>query len=149
MSVTESLAIVALLGCLLAVHRPRVEAIFWAHILPAAASDYRTGLPPGRHAWYGQAVDLATRRARQQLRFLAQLEQVQPVARRLGIGRNSIREAFPPILSPAGPRVSDADLLDLPETGAVADIATVRASLGRLFEWPESPSASSPSLPGR
>jgi hypothetical protein len=92
---------------------------------------------------------LAKQRARQQLRFLAQLEQAQPIARRLGIGRDSIREAFSPVLSPAGPRVADADLLDLPETGEVVDIAMVRASLGRLFEWPDSPSASSPPHPDR
>jgi hypothetical protein len=122
---------------LLILNRPRVDALIRALSPPLTASE-RESFKIERLLTM-RANLLLAERVKWQRGYLRRLDQVEPVARRLGIGQDGIRAAFGHIYIPASTgrlllaqrELYDvAAILDLPPRGRTVDPAVIRAALG-------------------
>jgi hypothetical protein len=83
---------------------------------------------------------IAQLQAVRQEAFLKRLDQAEPRCRAQGLGRDALRGAFGKLAGPGLSESIDAiDLLALPEAGAPADPAAVRASFASLVSEPVDP----------
>ncbi len=117
---------------LLIVHQPRVDSLFAYGVPKMSAEEEKVYLVP----WLQRLrhVALADEIARWQRRHLVRLDLAEGVARKLGIGRKLIHEAFGRVDAPELPEVYDAaELLDVPEIGTETDPIRARAALARFF----------------
>jgi hypothetical protein len=128
----EILVIIALAAGMLIVHQPRVDALFIADVA-TPTPDERRAFPTTRLQKL-RADYLAAEYARWQGRHLRRLDRAQATARRLGIGREGIAQAFGRVDIPELPKVYDAaPMLDLPWRGTETDAAVIRRALAPDF----------------
>jgi hypothetical protein len=130
------LGLVLLTLVLIALNRPRVDALIRGTAPPVVPSEERVFKIPRLLTMRASA--LISQRVTWQRRYLRRLEQAEPVARRLGIGRDDIRDAFGFLFVPGSTgrllfnqrELYDvAAILDLPARGRTTDPATIRAAL--------------------
>jgi hypothetical protein len=142
---TAVLGLVLMTLALIVVNRPRIDALIRGTAPPVVPGEYQ----------FFKISRLVTMRATAlrsihvdwQRKYLQRLDQVEPVARRLGIGQDGIRAAFGFIFIPASTgrlllnqrEVYDvAAILNLPAHGRAGEPFTVRAALERyLLAEPE------------
>jgi hypothetical protein len=126
---------------LLILNRPRVDALIRGTSPPLVASE-RDNFKIARLLTM-RSNTLLSLRVDWQRRYLRRLDQVEPVARRLGIGQDGIRAAFGHIYVPASTgrmllaqrELYDvAAILDLPARGRNVDPAAIRAALGPYLQ---------------
>jgi hypothetical protein len=136
------LAVATLALLLIALNRPRVDAAVRNSVPPLLASERVSKLfvLPRHQTLRANLILLG--RAQWQRAHLRRLDRCEEAARRLGLGRETIRAAFvhPWIpatfvaLSPTQYDLYDAvAMLDLPERGRPADRATVRGALAEFL----------------
>ncbi|GIW89046.1 MAG: hypothetical protein KatS3mg108_3370 [Isosphaeraceae bacterium] len=141
-----ALGLVGLSVGLALVHQPRVEALLIAGVPRPDAGE--PALPPTREFQLARALYLWSAYHEAQRVDLARLEQVQALARRLGIGRDAIERVFGRVELLELPPVYDAlGLLDLPERGREQDDARVRAALADLMRPTPAPRFRLPAPP--
>jgi hypothetical protein len=131
-----ALGLLAFMIALIALHRPRVEALWLNSSPPLSASERRRFPIPALQQMRGNVVLLD--QAAHQRRHLMRLDQAERTAGEMGIGLDAVRAAFGRIDAPLLPDAYDAvDLLDLPEHGRAVDPARVRQALAPyLFDEP-------------
>lgn len=135
----QGAAVLAVQAFLLLVNAPRVQML-WDGNLPAMTLDdaRRIAADPGYRRQ--RALRIAGMEAEQQRRDLARLDRAEIEARRLGIGPESIRQAFGRVTVSELPEQYDAaDLLDLPDKAPTRDPEAMRQSLGRWLTPPSRP----------
>jgi hypothetical protein len=129
----QALGVLVFQAALLALHQPRVEALFRS-TLPGMTVDERGAfpIPTLQHMRF---VFMATERARWQQHTWARLDQAEAIARRMGVSRQELARAFGRVDAPDLPKVYDAaDMLDLPDQSTATEptparIAEIRAAL--------------------
>jgi hypothetical protein len=138
---SAALGIALLTLGLLILNRPRVDALIRGTSPPLTESE-REHFKIARLLTM-RSNTLLEMRVDWQRRYLHRLDQVEPVARRLGIGQDGIRAAFGHIFIPgstgrlllAQRELYDvAAILDLPPRGRTADPAAIRAALGPYLQ---------------
>jgi hypothetical protein len=113
---------------LVALNRPRVEALWESSVLRRVAWEVKSDPGSTRKGLPTRIVALA--RADWQREHLVKLEQAEALGRRLGIGRDAIHRALGRLDAPNLPSVYDAvDLLDLPRSGPETDLDRIRRVL--------------------
>jgi hypothetical protein len=134
---SAALGIALLTLGLLILNRPRVDALVRGTSPPLVESE-RDQFKIARLLTM-RANTLLSARVDWQRRYLHRLDQVEPIARRLGISQEGIRAAFGHIYIPASTgrlllaqrELYDvAAILDLPPQGRTVDPAAIRAALG-------------------
>jgi hypothetical protein len=130
---------VGLVGFLLLAHQARAQRVLTAAVdefFPWEESEKVTF--PTAKLERLRAVYFASVLAERQRQTLARLDRAEAIARRLNIGRETIRRTMGridmPGLSERFKEASAVDLLDLPERGTTDDPAVVRSALGTLLE---------------
>ncbi|MEO6810531.1 MAG: hypothetical protein ABI353_15555 [Isosphaeraceae bacterium] len=144
--ITRAGALVLLLfqTVLITLHQPRAEERFELSVPGMNAEEAKEYLIPALQRL--RAVAVADLRVHWQRRHLTRLDQAEVVARRLGIDREAIRQAFGRVNVPGLPKIYDAaDLLDLPRHGREHDLNRVRQALGPFFAMEPEPSLPLPS----
>ena len=136
----EALALLVLTLALIALNRPRVDALIRRGSPPLLASEREFFKIPRLQTM--RANLLLSLQVEWQRKYLKRLDQAEPVARRLGIGQDGIRAAFGSLyipgstgrLRPALHELYDvAAILDLPARGRISDPAAIRAALARYL----------------
>lgn len=130
---------------LVAVNRPRVDALFRGTAPPLLKSEL--GKFKIERLQTMRAATLASMRVEWQRTYLRRLGQAEVVAKRLGIGQDGIRAAFGHIFVPAatGRLLTQRELYDvaaiinLPPTGRPVDPAAIHAVLGPYLIPPPEP----------
>lgn len=126
-----ALGVLILQIALVIVHQPRVDALFEKGI-PASSLEPLEAKAVTPALRLNAARLLAAEFARRQRDDLARLDRAEVVARKAGIDRDAIRQAFGRVLVLEIPKVYDAaDMLILPESGKLDDPARVRSLLGK------------------
>jgi hypothetical protein len=133
-----TIGIVVLALALIVLNRPRVDALV-RRSTPSLLPSEQKRFPIARLQTI-RANAVLFDQAGWQRRFLRRLDQAEPIARRMGIGRDTVRAAFGNLWVPGAiggyPPLGQhelydvAGLLDLPDHGRAIDPATVRAALG-------------------
>ncbi len=142
----ELLGIVGVVCALIAVHQPRITAWIIRDMPEMRPEEKELYLIEPLQRFRG--VILASEFAHWQKLHLARLDRAEPVAKRLGIGRGLIRQAFGRVLAPEIPKEYDAaDMLDLPEKGREHDPAVARSALARYFTMEPEPFLPLPARP--
>lgn len=134
---SAALGLAMMLLVLIVLNRPRVDALIRGTSPPLLPSEHEffkiTRLQTMR------ASTLISMRVHRQRKYLHRLDQVEPIARRLGIGQDGIRAAFGHIYIPGSTGrllmaqreyYDVAAILDLPARGRNSDPAAIRAALG-------------------
>jgi hypothetical protein len=139
------LGISVLVIVLIALNRPRVEALVRASVPPLGPTELERFAIPRLQTM--RANVLLLDRALWQRRCLRRLDRGEIVAKRMGWGKDAIRAAFGNRFIPAAVAYVRPDqrdqydavaLLDLPDRGRPVDPGSVRAALAELFnEEPE------------
>jgi hypothetical protein len=133
---SAALGIALLSLALVILNRPRVDALIRATCPPLLASEERQFKIPRLQTMRASAI--LSLRVEWQRHYLRRLDQVEAIARRLGIGQDGIRAAFGHIFIPhstgrlllAHRELYDvAAVLDLPPRGRTMDKATIHAAL--------------------
>ena len=142
------LAVLALTTALLAVHRPRVQSLYTGDAPKPTPAEARVFLTPELRLL--RARYLASALARHQRLHLARLDAAEAVARREGIGRKGIADAFGRVDTPEIPDVYDAaDMLALPweNTDPSRTPADIRRVLGPYLRIDPTPTIPLDRLP--
>ncbi len=140
-----AIALLLFQGAMVVANQPRVDALF-IHGVPEM-SDEEAEVYVIPELQLLRARYLAAEYARLQRIDLAKLDRAERVARRLGIGREAIRDTFGRVEILEIPKVYDANgMLDLPWKGTERDRAKIRSALGELLTPSEPPALP---LPGR
>jgi hypothetical protein len=136
----EALALLALTLALIALNRPRIDALIRRGSAPLLASEHEFFKTARLQTM--RANSLLSLKVEWQRKYLRRLDQAEPVAQRLGIGQDGIRAAFGSLyipgstgrLRPALHELYDvAAILNVPARGRVSDPAAVRAALARYL----------------
>jgi hypothetical protein len=131
----KCLLFVIMLECsLLLIHRTRCDELF-VKSLPYLTEPERKALPVLSLRRL-RASYLLQDRATSQRRHLERYEKAEAIARKLGIGLDSIHKALGRGSIPEIPDAYDSfEMLDVPETGKQVDSAIVREALGSWLEY--------------
>ena len=128
----DALILLTLQAALATLTVPRADAIFVKSVRPMLEVEIKDRFPIPRlqRLW---AIYVASDRADRQRRMLARLDRAETIARKVGIGRESLRVAQGRTLWPDPPVIDDADMLDLPRLGVIKDPEAIRRWLGPSF----------------
>jgi hypothetical protein len=127
-----ALGVIGLLAIFMVLNKPRVDRL-WRNWVPPPLPAEKQMFPIQSLQTMRASVILLDHAAWQR-RCLRRLDQAQEIATRMGLGLETIHEAFGRVDAPELPDVYDAaSLLDLPQVGKPVDLGQVRRALGPYF----------------
>jgi hypothetical protein len=131
LTIGQALGVVAFAGGFLLLHQPRTDELLLARVPELRADEKEFYLTDELKKL--RAIAYCEFLADDQRNHFARLDRLESAARRLGIGLDSVRQAFGRLAAPECPEVYDAaDLLALPERGHKLESSYVRAILRPL-----------------